>query len=151
MVKELKTYSSPGKLTVSIKVDGKDVDIKFEGVDVIRKRKTFITSDYKVQQALESNQAFNSFFDLMSTVRMEEEVKMESAEENAETVEPPEEKPADNVSTEENTDSTKEFDSLADAKKWLKIDLGVDVYRSMNTEKVKEAAKEKGFEIKINK
>lgn len=151
-MKALKTYSSPGKLIISLKINDKVTGVEFDGIDTIRKRKTFITKDSEVQEALEASPSFGSFFTLDKTVVLEKEpeVKAESAPEEKPEPEATQE-PVEEPVKEGNKLEVKEADSLADAKKWLARDLGEKTYPSMNKKKATSIAEKKGYELIIKK
>jgi len=145
-----KIYSTPGKLSVSIVVNNERQRIHFTGVDSIKRRKLFITTDKDVQEALENSGAFNTFFQLDKTEKIKElevskpdvavadvpddQEKKEEDTEHSETPEPKKGLPQ------------KEVTDLPEAKRWLS-GLGVAVDRKTKIIDAKESAKKLGFEL----
>jgi hypothetical protein len=148
-----KTYSSLGKLSITLKIGDTFKTVKFDGYDPVKKNRTLTTKDPAIQEALENSEAFGQFYAITREVKLEDPAPAEDQkaeeEENEDADAEPEDSKEEEVPKDPQGDNVKIVDTLADAKKWLTHELDVRTYPSMQREKAVELALEKGYELVI--
>jgi hypothetical protein len=143
----LKRYSSPcKKITVNVKIDGKQVGIVFDRYNHDSKTRFVDVSDKNIQSQLEASPDFTVYFHLDYTIADPIEVIPIEAK-PIEVVKPV--VPVIEAKKEVPTKEVKEFPNITKAKEWINKDHGVAYSKMANVEKVTSEYNKLGFDLKI--
>lgn len=143
IIKTYKTRELKG-FTVHTKIDGKLVSIEFKRGCTLGSTATYVTSDEKIQNYLESLNSFGSDFFIYNSEKVGEEIKADAA---AKAMPEPEKEEENEVV---DVLDAQTFKNLVELRNALS-DKGIDVSQVTNVKAAESLAKKNGYNYTIEK